>query len=248
MEAGRPDERTDDAATAPAPLPTVPFFTGREREVHLLAHLLTSNQEPLERPPFAVLSGAPGIGKTALALHTAHTVAAHYPGGCVLLPLTRPDGTPKPVREATDHLRGSLAAAAAGHGRTLLILDDVVHPDQVRALLTANAGGAAIVTSRMGLAALVATHGGTVHRLGALEPGSPSLCSPPYSVVSGSRPSPRPPVCWPPSAGTTRWPCALPPPACSPGPGCPWPTARTGCAATCPPGSPWRTTRACRCR
>ncbi|WP_327121933.1 NB-ARC domain-containing protein [Streptomyces sp. NBC_01341] len=171
VEAGRPDERTDDAATAPAPLPTVPFFTGREREVHLLAHLLTSNQEPLERPPFAVLSGAPGIGKTALALHTAHTVAAHYPGGCVLLPLTRPDGTPKPVREATDHLRGSLAAAAAGHGRTLLILDDVVHPDQVRALLTANAGGAAIVTSRMGLAALVATHGGTVHRLGALEPG-----------------------------------------------------------------------------
>ncbi|MFF4244795.1 BTAD domain-containing putative transcriptional regulator [Streptomyces sp. NPDC001822] len=166
-----PDERAGGAAAGPAPLPTVPCFTGREREVDLLAQLLTTRREPTDRAPLAVLSGAPGIGKTALALHTAHTVAAHYPGGCVLLPLTRPDGTPQPVREVTDQLRRSLAAPATGRGRALLILDDVVHPDQVRPLLTADAGVAAIVTSRMGLAALVATHGGTVHRLGTLEPG-----------------------------------------------------------------------------
>ncbi|WP_329034101.1 NB-ARC domain-containing protein [Streptomyces sp. NBC_00178] len=169
VEPVRPDVRGGGAGLAP--LPTVPCFTGREREVALLAQLLTSHPEDAERATFAVLSGAPGIGKTALALHAAHTVAAHYPGGCVLLPLTRPDGTPQPVREATEHLRRSLTAPVTGRGRALLILDDVVHPDQVRALLTANAGGAAIITSRMGLAALVATHGGTVHRLGALEPG-----------------------------------------------------------------------------
>ncbi|MFE7750916.1 BTAD domain-containing putative transcriptional regulator [Streptomyces sp. NPDC057428] len=166
-----PAGRPDDTASENAPLPTVPCFTGREREVDALADLLKSNRDLPGRVPVAVLSGAPGIGKTALALHTAHTVAAHYPGGCVLITMTRPDGTPQPVREATEHLRRSLATSAAGRGGALLILDDVVHPDQVRALLTANAGGAAIVTSRMGLAALVATHGGTVHRLGALEPG-----------------------------------------------------------------------------
>ncbi|MFF2728925.1 BTAD domain-containing putative transcriptional regulator [Streptomyces sp. NPDC058008] len=160
----------DEATAGTAPLPTVPCFTGRAREVASLVALLTADQES-GRAPVAVLSGAPGIGKTALALHTAHTVAAHYPGGCVLLPLTRPDGTALPVREATERLRRSLPPPATGRGRTLLILDDVVHPDQVRALLTANAGGAAIVTSRMGLAALVATHGGLVHRLGAMEPG-----------------------------------------------------------------------------
>ncbi|MER5629111.1 AfsR/SARP family transcriptional regulator [Streptomyces nitrosporeus] len=169
-----------------APLPAVPGFTGRRSQVEELVALLTetgpardgSGGPPAgsfgdrsgtgpERAPVAVLSGAPGIGKTALALYVARLVGGHYPGGCLLLPLTRPDGTPRPAEEAAAELRD---APPAGRGRTLLVLDDAVHPDQVRPLLTANAGGAAIVTSRMGLAALVATHGGTVHRLGALDP------------------------------------------------------------------------------
>ncbi|MFG2895831.1 BTAD domain-containing putative transcriptional regulator [Streptomyces zaomyceticus] len=159
----------------PAPgswtLPTVPGFTGREREVRSLVALLTTCDTGVssERAPFAVLSGAPGIGKTALALHVAHLVSAHFPDGCALVPLTHPDGTPRGAEEAADELRRTLPAGP-GTGRVLLVLDDVVHPDQVRPLLTAHACGAAIVTSRMGLAALVATHGGTVHRLGALDP------------------------------------------------------------------------------
>ncbi|GHF99264.1 BTAD domain-containing putative transcriptional regulator [Streptomyces zaomyceticus] len=160
---------------APAPgswtLPTVPGFTGREQEVSSLVELLTTCDTGVssERAPFAVLSGAPGIGKTALALHVAHLVSAHFPDGCALVPLTHPDGTPRGAEEAADELRRALPAGP-GTGRVLLVLDDVVHPDQVRPLLTAYACGAAIVTSRMGLAALVATHGGTVHRLGALDP------------------------------------------------------------------------------
>ncbi|MER5280749.1 BTAD domain-containing putative transcriptional regulator [Streptomyces sp. NPDC002809] len=154
--------------TPPAPLPAVPSFTGRGDEVEALTALLTpapvSTGQAQTR--LAVLAGAPGIGKTALALHVAHLVAAHYPGGCLLLPLIRADGTARPAREAAEELRDALPAASG----TLLVLDDVVHPDQVRPLLTARTGGATIVTSRMGLAALVATHGGTVHRLGTLEP------------------------------------------------------------------------------
>ncbi|WP_031088547.1 BTAD domain-containing putative transcriptional regulator [Streptomyces sp. NRRL WC-3549] len=168
------------AEAVAAPLPTVPCFTGRAREVEALVELLTPRHDvsgvvgPGDGAPgrssVAVLSGAPGIGKTALALHVAHLVRAHYPGGCLLLPLTRPDGTPLSAREAADALGRTLPSGpGAGSGRTLLVLDDAVHPDQVRPLLTAHAG-AAIVTSRMGLAALVATHGGTVHRIGALEP------------------------------------------------------------------------------
>ncbi|MET9728418.1 AfsR/SARP family transcriptional regulator [Streptomyces zaomyceticus] len=162
-------------APAPAPgswtLPTVPGFTGREEEVSSLVQLLTTCDTGVssERVPFAVLSGAPGIGKTALALHVAHLVSAHFPDGCALVPLTHPDGTPRGAEEAADELRRTLPAGP-GTGRVLLVLDDVVHPDQVRPLLTAYACGAAIVTSRMGLAALVATHGGTVHRLGTLDP------------------------------------------------------------------------------
>ncbi|MEV7280905.1 AfsR/SARP family transcriptional regulator [Streptomyces sp. NPDC093111] len=155
------------------PLPTVPGFTGREHEVDSLVRMLTSGGPDggAERAPFAVLSGAPGIGKTALALHVAHRVSGHFPDGCLLVSLTRPDGSPRPAEEAAEELRHALPAGpAAGRSRALLVLDDVVHPDQVRPLLTAYACGAAIVTSRMGLAALVATHGGTVHRLGALDP------------------------------------------------------------------------------
>ncbi|WP_326700472.1 AfsR/SARP family transcriptional regulator [Streptomyces sp. NBC_01754] len=178
----KPAHRERPGGRAAAPLPTVPSFTGRVPEVEALVRLLTPCQEGAEswprpgegasgRSPLAVLSGAPGIGKTALALHVAHLVRGHYPGGCLLLPLTRPDGTPVPPPEAAEALSGTPPPeSGAGPRRTLLVLDDAVHPDQVRPLLTANAGGAAIVTSRMGLAALVATHGGTVHRLGALEP------------------------------------------------------------------------------
>ncbi|MFB7591347.1 BTAD domain-containing putative transcriptional regulator [Streptomyces sp. NPDC056169] len=155
------------------PIPTVPGFTGREHEVDSLVSLLTTERPGAgpERAPLAVLSGAPGIGKTALALHVAHLVSGHFPDGCLLVPLTRPDGSPRPAEEAAAELRHALRVRpGAGRGRVLLVLDDVVHPDQVRPLLTAYACGAAIVTSRMGLAALVATHGGTVHRLGALDP------------------------------------------------------------------------------
>lgn len=153
---------------AAGPLPAVPCFTGRDAEVDALVRLLTVDRPP--GPSVVVLSGAPGVGKTALALHAAHLVADHYPEGRLLLSPTRPDGTALPVREAAEELRRALPARPGeGRGR-LLVLDDVVHPDQVRPLLTANAGGAAIVTSRMGLAALVATHGGAVFRLGTLEP------------------------------------------------------------------------------
>ncbi|MFF3838938.1 BTAD domain-containing putative transcriptional regulator [Streptomyces sp. NPDC001930] len=157
----------------PPPIPSVPGFTGREHEVASLVRLLTTERPDGDtgRAPFAVLSGAPGIGKTALALHVAHLVSRHFPDGCLLVSLTRPDGSPRPAEEAADELRRALPAGpGTGRGRSLLVLDDVVHPDQVRPLLTAYACGAAIVTSRMGLAALVATHGGTVHRLGALDP------------------------------------------------------------------------------
>ncbi|MER8040691.1 BTAD domain-containing putative transcriptional regulator [Streptomyces hydrogenans] len=156
-------------APAAAALPTVPGFTGRAGEVAALVRLLTGGPGDGGHAPVAVLSGAPGIGKTALALHVARLVAGHHPGGSALVQLTHADGSPRTAEEAAAELRRALPGGADA-GPVLLVLDDVVHPDQVRPLLTAHAGAAALVTSRTGLAALVATHGGTVHRLGALAP------------------------------------------------------------------------------
>ncbi|WP_411093377.1 hypothetical protein [Streptomyces sp. 049-1] len=118
----------------------------------------------------AVVSGGPGMGKTALAVHAAGLVVDQYPAGAVLLPLVRPDGTPRTADEAATELR-SLLPPGASREACLVILDDVVHPDQVRGVLHVIGRSAVVVTSRMGLAALVATHGPAVLPLGALPPG-----------------------------------------------------------------------------
>ncbi|GAA1014128.1 AfsR/SARP family transcriptional regulator [Streptomyces thermogriseus] len=163
-----------DPAHPPGPrLPRVPGFTGRTRETADLVSRLESGGREDGRadtaPVIAVISGGPGMGKTALALHAARLVADRYPAGGVLLPLTRADGTPRPLDEAAAELRSTLPSGAS-RGACLVILDDVVHPDQVRGLLDLTGCGAVVVTSRMGLAALVATHGPAVLQLGALSP------------------------------------------------------------------------------
>ncbi|WP_432250212.1 BTAD domain-containing putative transcriptional regulator [Streptomyces sanyensis] len=157
-------------AAAPVPrLPAVPGFTGRSREAAALAELLGTapgRRHAEAAPVLAVVSGGPGMGKTALALHTAQLVADRYPGGGVLVPLTGPDGVPRPGGEAAAALRAALPRP--GQGPCLVVLDDVVHPDQVRELLDVPGCGAVVATSRMGLAALVATHAPGVLQLGAL--------------------------------------------------------------------------------
>ncbi|MEZ7005246.1 BTAD domain-containing putative transcriptional regulator [Streptomyces sp. AD55] len=161
-----------EPAHPPRPvLPRVPGFTGRAREsADLVARLDGGPADGRSdaAPVLAVISGGPGMGKTALALHAARLAADRYPGGGVLVPLTGPDGRPRRAEEAAAALRAALPGA--GRGPCLVILDDVVHPDQVRGLLDLTGRGAVLVTSRLGLAALVATHGAAVLRLGALPP------------------------------------------------------------------------------
>ncbi|NEA08458.1 AfsR family transcriptional regulator, partial [Streptomyces sp. SID10692] len=118
-----------------------------------------------------VVSGAPGIGKSALAQHVARQVGDAFPAGRLLVRMTRADGEPRTADEVAAALADALGAT--GEGRALLILDDVVDADQVRPLLTPGGppgtgpGLAVVVTSRMGLSGLIATHGGWVQRLTA---------------------------------------------------------------------------------
>ena len=122
------------------------------------------------------IDGTPGIGKTTLAVHTAHEIARHFPDGQLYVNLRgyEPAGTPAPPAEA---IRGFLSAlgvqpsqmpagldALAGLYRTLLadrrvlvVLDNAYDAGQVRPLLPGSPGCLVIVTSRRRLTGLAAT-------------------------------------------------------------------------------------------
>ncbi|MFH9581552.1 BTAD domain-containing putative transcriptional regulator [Streptomyces globisporus] len=160
------------AASRIEPVPAVPHFTGRAAETAALTARLTAPPPPGpedHRPLTVLVSGAPGIGKSALAQHAARLVRDVFPAGQLLVRMTRADGEPRPADEVAADVAAALGAS--GDGRALLILDDVVDADQVRPLLApkgeagAGPGPAVVVTSRMGLGGLIATHGGWVQRL-----------------------------------------------------------------------------------
>ncbi|WP_037835563.1 AfsR/SARP family transcriptional regulator, partial [Streptomyces sp. NRRL S-244] len=146
-------------------LAPVPGFAGREGDRGAIAARLTSP----EGPRLVVVSGAPGIGKSALAHQCAYEVRGEFPGGVFTLALTRPDGSRLTLDEARELLPGPGDGNGNG-GRRLLVLDDAAGAGQVLPLLPAAEDAAVLVTSRRGLAAVVATHGGAVHRLDVLGP------------------------------------------------------------------------------
>ncbi|MGW6732494.1 BTAD domain-containing putative transcriptional regulator [Streptomyces sp. NPDC055013] len=150
--------------TTPTPAPSlapVPCFTGRVTQLAAIQRALTADHP---QTGLVVISGAPGIGKTALALQAAHLVQDAFPGGCFTLTMTDPDGSALSTAEALGRL-----PSPSRPGRRLLVLDDVSSAGRIRPLLPSPAEGAAVVTSRRGLAGLVATHGGVVHRLDTLD-------------------------------------------------------------------------------
>nr|WP_232534161.1 BTAD domain-containing putative transcriptional regulator [Plantactinospora sp. KBS50] len=118
--------------------------------------------------PIVVLSGPPGIGKTALAQQVAHLVAEDFPGGLRSLPMRSATGAALPARDAE---RQVLAAGDRAAGRRLLLLDDVADAAvalRLPALL--DPGDVLLLTSRQSLSGLVARSGGWLHRLEPLDP------------------------------------------------------------------------------
>ncbi|MFF4317965.1 BTAD domain-containing putative transcriptional regulator [Streptomyces sp. NPDC001568] len=166
----RAEEQAPSPATPPAlppvrppvtgGIPPVPGFAGRATDLRTMALRLTD----ADGPRLLVVSGAPGIGKSALAHQCAHQVQDAFPGGVFSIDLGGPEGNGVTAQEARALL------PEPGEGRRLLILDNATGAGQVLPLLPASGDAAVLVTSRRGLAAVVATHGGAVHRLDVLGP------------------------------------------------------------------------------
>jgi tetratricopeptide (TPR) repeat protein len=133
-----------------------------------------------------LLTGQPGIGKTALAVNWGHAVRADYPDGALFADLHgyAPDGPagasdvlgrflralgidPRLVSADLAELTG-LYRSLMVDKRMLVVLDDALTAAQVMPLLPSSPESATVVTSRLRLGGLAA-RGGRVIQLGSLD-------------------------------------------------------------------------------
>lgn len=162
-------------------------FTGRVREMTALGALLGQQAPSLGGPVISVISGAAGVGKTALAVQLAHQAKPGFPDGQLYVNLRGfgPDGRPaapaEVIRLFLDAFRLPAAQIPVGleaqaalyrdlttDRRLLVLLDNAHDEEQVRPLLPSGPASAVIVTSRSELGGLVATSGARLTPLDVL--------------------------------------------------------------------------------
>lgn len=164
-----PRQLPDDIAT----------FTGREQELATLDRLLAET-EPTSAPTIVTIGGAPGVGKTTLAVHWAHRMARRYADAQLYLDL-RGHGLGEPLTPSTaaemllralgvdsavipselDERSAWLRSRLSGL-TTMIVLDNARDAEQVRPLLPGG-NGLVIVTSRSQLRGLSIRDG--AHRM-----------------------------------------------------------------------------------
>ncbi|MEU1286824.1 BTAD domain-containing putative transcriptional regulator [Kitasatospora sp. NPDC005856] len=160
------------AAVRPTQVPAdLADFTGREAQTEALRTVLVAPHTV----PVAAVSGLGGVGKTALAVHVAHALAADFPDGQLYLDLYGADGRPTRPEEAVgaflrslgvpaDALAPGLAERSAqfrsllSGRRVLVVLDNARDAEQIRPLLPGRPGCAVLVTSRARLGSLPNAH------------------------------------------------------------------------------------------
>jgi DNA-binding SARP family transcriptional activator/DNA polymerase III delta prime subunit len=174
------------AKAVPSQLPAdlVDFVGRREVADRIAQRLLAGDSKTAV--PLVTLSGPPGVGKTALAIHVAHQVSSSFPGGQLYAnlrgyapgppmstvdALTRflralgvpPSQIPLDVEEQITLYRSCMAGR-----QVLVVLDNAAAAEQVRPLLPGSPGCAVLVTSRDTLLGLTALQGARPVGLDAL--------------------------------------------------------------------------------
>jgi len=161
----------EPVAPPPAQLPPdVADFTGREEQVARLCGALDPGR-PATATAVTVVSGKPGVGKSALAVHVAHRLRSDFPDGQLHVDLGGAEHQPLAPEDVLDRfLRGLGVGGAAvpaapeerrdlyrsrlADRRVLVVLDNAADEAQVRPLLPGGPSCAVVVTSRARLAGL----------------------------------------------------------------------------------------------
>jgi DNA-binding SARP family transcriptional activator len=174
----QPTAAPEPASARPAELPRdIRGFAGRDAELKRLDVTALDGG-------ICVISGTAGVGKSALAVHWAHSVRDHFPDGQLYVNLRGYDPDYEPLTQvaAVAQLLHSLGVAPAmvpdgldrqtglyrsllADRRVLVLLDNARDAEQVRPLLPPY--GVALVTSRQRLGDLVVETG--AHRVSLTE-------------------------------------------------------------------------------
>ena len=172
------------AARVPRQLPAAPAdFVGRGDLLAEVTWLLRKRASPV-----LVISGAGGIGKTALALRAAHDEAGSYPDGQLWAELRGTSDRPADpaellaqflralnvpaVPEARDE-RAKLFRSMLADRRMLVILDDAATAAQIRDLIPGGEGSVVLATARRRLPGI--REG--VHHVAPLDPFDPETAT-----------------------------------------------------------------------
>jgi tetratricopeptide (TPR) repeat protein len=182
-----PAPRPDPPQQLPPSVTPGGQFAGREAELTALSAQLLQGRAAGTVTVCAVC-GSAGVGKTALAVHWARKVAPQFPDGQLYVNLRGFDPS-RPALSQEDAVTGFLSALGAvpelipaglearlalyqsllATKRVLLVLDNARDEKQVRALLPADPGCLAIVTSRSRLTGLAGQDGFRLLTLDALD-------------------------------------------------------------------------------
>ncbi|MEH1014227.1 BTAD domain-containing putative transcriptional regulator [Micromonospora sp. CPCC 206060] len=164
----------EPAAVVPCLLPTdIADFTGRAKQTDAIEQqfaLAAENPAHLA-VPVIVMAGKPGVGKTTLAVHVSHRVAARYPDGQLFADLhgrTSQQVSPTQVLERFLRVLG-VPGTGIPHGleeraemyrdllsdrKMLIVLDNAGGEDQILPLLPGTPHSAVLITSRSRLTGL----------------------------------------------------------------------------------------------
>ncbi len=152
--------------------PDTTRFVGRETLFRQVEAKLAAQDESV---PVLVLSGSPGVGKSAFTISAAHRLRDRFPGGQLFVRLNGAGATPRDPGEVLGELLVALDVSVTGmpdgleartaafraqlaDRRMLVVLDDAAGPEQVRPLLPGTPGCAVLVSSRQRLVQIDGAH------------------------------------------------------------------------------------------
>ncbi|MEV7090933.1 BTAD domain-containing putative transcriptional regulator [Streptomyces sp. NPDC093085] len=172
-EPARQDPPVLPAPTGPRNLPQQSPLVGRVAELRALSSAIDNMASDGSVISLETVSGMAGVGKTALALHTARRLAERFPAGQLYLDLRahapaqealtpaealatllRLIGAPADEIPMELEARTALWRTMLAERRAVIVLDDAADADQVGPLLPGGSASLTIITSRRHLAGL----------------------------------------------------------------------------------------------